>query len=103
MERRHAAPRFHLFVCSNERPATDPLGEGCGARGAKVFAALKEEVASARAYGTVWVTRTHCLGICPKEGCTVAKWGTGTEGEIVSGVDEPRARELVRSLLRLPS
>jgi predicted metal-binding protein len=99
MPRRHPPPRVHLFVCSNTRPATDPLGPGCGENGARVFAVLKEEVAAARAYNTVWVTRTRCLGICPKEGCTIAHWGSNVQGEILSEVDEDTARALVRRLL----
>ena len=66
------APRMHLFVCVNERPADDPLGPGCGARGSAVYARLKEEVAARREVDSVWVTRTHCLGVCPSTGCTVA-------------------------------
>jgi (2Fe-2S) ferredoxin len=59
-------PRVQLFVCANRRAAGDPLGDGCGDRGDAVFAALK-----ARAHRGLWVTRTHCLGLCPKTGCTV--------------------------------
>jgi (2Fe-2S) ferredoxin len=33
---------------------------------------LKEEVASRRAFQTVWVTQTQCLGVCPRRGATVA-------------------------------
>jgi (2Fe-2S) ferredoxin len=65
-------PAVHLFVCVNRRPEGAPLGSGCGDAGEAVYAALKDEVAAVRAYGAVWVTRTLCLGICPKRGCTVA-------------------------------
>jgi len=58
-------PRVHLFVCVNRRAASDPLGEGCGDRGEAVFAELKKRTSH-------WVTRTQCLGLCPKRGCTVA-------------------------------
>ena len=64
-------PRVHLYVCTNERRAGDPLGEGCGARGAATYAALKAAVARRGLVSSVWVARTGCLGICPKEGCTV--------------------------------
>ena len=74
------AVRLHLFVCVNERPADDPLGPGCGARGAAVYAKLKEEVASRGEIQSVWVTRTYCLGVCPSQGCTVAAY---PKGEIV--------------------
>jgi (2Fe-2S) ferredoxin len=65
-------PRVHFFVCANRRAASDPLGPGCGDHGDAVYAALKNEVARRGAFRAVWVTRTHCLGVCPRQGCTVA-------------------------------
>ena len=60
--------RIHLYVCANQRNPDDPLGGGCGARGDTIFLALK-----ARTRGSsTWVTKTHCLGLCPKRGCTVS-------------------------------
>ena len=70
-------PRTHLFVCSHRRDAAAPLGPGCGPSGDEVFEALKAEVARRGAYRDVWVTRTACLGICPKQGCTVAVYPAG--------------------------
>lgn len=67
------APRLHLFVCANRREGS-PLGPGCGDRGEALYDALKAEVAARRAYGELWVTKTHCLGICPKRGATVARY-----------------------------
>jgi (2Fe-2S) ferredoxin len=64
MERAPLAPDLHLFVCTN----------GCGARGEVVYEALKAEVARRGAHRAIWVTRTHCIGICPKRGCTVASY-----------------------------
>ena len=74
------AMRLHLFVCVNERAPNDPLGAGCGARGAAIYARLKEEVARRGEVESTWVTRTYCLGVCPSEGCTVAAY---PRGEIV--------------------
>jgi (2Fe-2S) ferredoxin len=71
------APPLHLFVCAHVRDANDPLGAGCGARGEAVYSRLKDEVAARRAFNSVWVTKTHCLGICPKSGCTVAEYPRG--------------------------
>jgi predicted metal-binding protein len=65
------APRRHIFVCTHQRPEGDPLGTGCGERGEAVFAALKARVQKQRAFD-VWITRTGCMGVCPKSGCTVA-------------------------------
>lgn len=67
------APRLHLFVCTNVREGS-PLGPGCGAHGDAVYAALKDQVAARRLTQDVWVTRTHCLGICPTRGATVATY-----------------------------
>jgi hypothetical protein len=63
-------PRVHLFVCANRRDSSDPLGSGCGERGEAVFAELKKRTRSM--VSSVWVSRTQCLGLCPKKGCTVA-------------------------------
>lgn len=70
----NGGPRLHLFVCANRREGS-PLGPGCGAHGEEVYDALKSAVARVPG-GTVaiWVTKTHCLGICPKTGCTVARY-----------------------------
>ena len=75
--KRNAAPKLHLFVCANEREADSPLGSGCRERGDALYNALKAEVADARAYTTVWVTKTHCLGICPKIGATAVIYPHG--------------------------
>ena len=59
------APRLHLFICANRREGF-PLGPGCGDRGDAVYDALKREVAVRGAVATTWITKTFCLGICPK-------------------------------------
>jgi hypothetical protein len=66
-------PRLHLFVCANRREGS-PLGPGCGARGDALYDALKAEVSARHAVNEVWVTKTSCLGICPKVGATVARY-----------------------------
>lgn len=69
---------MHLFVCANRREGS-PLGPGCAERGDALYDALKNEVAARRMVTEIWVTKTHCLGICPKRGATVARYGVGTE------------------------
>jgi hypothetical protein len=87
--------RLHLFVCVNERDPNDPLGGGCGAHGAAVYDRLKDEVARRGQVDSVWITRTHCLGSCPSEGCTVASYPKGeivrirTIDEAVALLDDP--------------
>ena len=66
-------PRLHLFVCANRREGS-ALGPGCGERGDALYDALKREVTRTRRVAEVWVTKTHCLGICPEEGATVARY-----------------------------
>ena len=66
-------PQLHLFVCAHRREGS-PLGPGCGERGDELYDALKREVAQRGAHATTWITKTHCLGICPKQGATVARY-----------------------------
>jgi (2Fe-2S) ferredoxin len=89
-------PSVHLFVCANRRPVDSPLGPGCGDAGVAVFDAMKEEVAKRGAYRSVWVTRTLCLGVCPKKGCTVAVY---PHQRIVSEVELADATPLFESAL----
>lgn len=72
----HPRPRAHLFVCENRRDGS-PLGPGCGLAGEQIFAALKREVGARGLVADVWVTRTHCLGLCPRIGTTVALYPRG--------------------------
>ena len=91
-------PRLHLFICSNRRPEDSPLGPGCGAAGDVVFDALKAEVAARRCFGEVWVTRTECMGLCPREGTTMAAYGlrgAASGGAIFTEVVPEDARSLL--------
>lgn len=47
---------------------------GCGERGDAVYDAMKAEVSKRGRVVDVWVTKTHCLGICPKAGATIARY-----------------------------
>jgi predicted metal-binding protein len=73
------APLVHLFVCANRRPTDSPLGPGCGDGGEAVYSALKEAVARRGVVRDAWVTQTQCIGICPRQGCTVAIVARGDE------------------------
>lgn len=80
-------PRLHLLVCANRREGS-PLGSGCAERGEALYDALKTEVARRGSVTETWVTKTHCLGICPKRGATVARYAAGGAGEsILSDVE----------------
>lgn len=79
------SPRAHVFVCANRREGS-PLGPGCSERGDEVYEAMKAEVARRGRIAELWVTKTHCLGICPKRGATVARY-PGFEEPIVTEVE----------------
>lgn len=66
-------PRLHLFVCANRRRAS-PLGPGCSERGDALYEELKRTVAREGTVGETWITKTHCLGICPERGATIARY-----------------------------
>jgi (2Fe-2S) ferredoxin len=85
-------PRRHLFVCANRRDGS-PLGPGCGERGDALYDALKREVAARGVVRDVWVTKTHCLGICPKAGATVARYPS--DSPILTEVEPENAAALV--------
>ena len=68
-------PKLHVFVCGNRRGADSPLGTGCAERGDGVYDSLKDEVARRGRVVDTWITRTHCLGVCPRRGATVAVYG----------------------------
>jgi (2Fe-2S) ferredoxin len=82
-------PGLHFFVCAHRRPSDSPLGSGCADRGEEVFQTLKDEVARRARFADVWVTKTQCLGVCPREGATVALY---PEGRIVTEVTREDAR-----------
>jgi (2Fe-2S) ferredoxin len=87
------APRLHFLVCANRREADSPLGPGCAAAGDAVFEALKREVASRRCFGDVWITKTLCLGVCPREGATVASYPAGEFYTETVATEAPRLFE----------
>lgn len=89
-------PRLHVFVCANRRPHDSPLGPGCADRGEELFDIFKDEVARRALFTDVWVTKTHCLGICPREGATVALY---PRGRIVTEVRADEARPLLAAHL----
>jgi hypothetical protein len=80
-------PKLHLFVCANRREEGSPLGTGCADRGEALYVALKDEVAKRGLVATTWVTKTHCLGICPKRGATVARYPASASASILADVE----------------
>jgi len=66
-------PTLHVFVCANRREGS-PLGPGCGDHGDALYDALKIAVAKGGTVRDTWIAKTHCLGICPKVGATIARY-----------------------------
>ncbi len=72
-----------------------------------MYDALKAEVATRRQHAEVWVTKTHCLGICPKRGATVARYPhrepivsdveVGDVETLLAGADEADEAEASRA------
>jgi len=94
------APKLHLFVCANRRSEDSPLGAGCSDRGDALYDALKREVAARGLVASTWVTKTHCLGICPKRGATIARYPQSggplrPPGAILADVEESDIDELL--------
>ncbi len=85
----------HVFVCVNRRPATDPLGLGCGERGDALYAATKRAVNASGRASSIWVTRTLCLGVCPKVGAAAALYPRGGLHTECAPEDAPRLLSLV--------
>lgn len=66
-------PRLgQLFVCTHRREPGDPLGAGCAGAGDSLHAALADDLARRGLRPSLWLARTHCLGLCPREGAAVA-------------------------------
>jgi (2Fe-2S) ferredoxin len=82
---------LHLFVCANRRTDSS-LGPGCAEAGDAVYNALKEDVATRAQFADIWVTKTHCLGLCPPRGATVASYPLG---RIFTEVHASEARSLL--------
>lgn len=64
-----------LFVCTNRRPADNPLGAGCGGPGDELHQALRQGLQRRGASSRVWLARSSCLGMCPRVGAAVALGG----------------------------
>ena len=94
------SPKLHLFVCGNRREAGSPLGPGCGAAGDALFARLKELVAERRAWTSVWVTSTACLGVCPRGGAAVACYAPSGGGRVLADATAEDAEAILALDLR---
>jgi predicted metal-binding protein len=100
MKRSTLAPEAHLFVCTNRRDPSSPLGGGCGDRGEALYHALKAHVSSRGQVRALWIARSTCLGLCPKQGCAVASapgpayWieATDADADVIAADALSRAR-----------
>lgn len=85
-----------IFVCTNRRADGDPLGTGCADRGEQVWSNTRQLVMRMGLGARLWVTRTQCQGLCPKQGCAVTLVPTG---RILVEVTSNDAQSLVQTLL----
>ncbi len=51
-----------------------------------MYDALKSAVAARGEIASTWITKTHCLGICPRAGTTVACYGADARSVVVTEV-----------------
>jgi len=85
----------HVFVCTNERPDTDPRG-CCKARGSEeVLSALKQAVKEKGLAGKVRANASRCLAACA-QGPSVVVY---PEGVWYGKVSQAAAEEIVSSHL----
>ncbi len=57
-------PRYHVFVCTTDRPAGHPRGS-CGEKGSQdLMMKFMEEVQNRNLMGEVLITGSSCLGPC---------------------------------------
>ena len=56
--------RYHVFICTQQKPAGAPSCHGTGAE--KVLAALRKNLVEKQLTDQVQVTTCGCLGICEK-------------------------------------
>lgn len=83
--------RFHVFVCTQEKPKDVPC---CAANGAAaVLDALNEELAARGLRDEVQVTTTNCMGTCENGPVIIAY----PEGVWYSNVAPANVREIVAS------
>jgi len=67
-------PRKHVIVCVNEREDDDCCVD---VGGLDLFAYLKEFVRINSLTGSVWITRSKCLGFCNNIGPTIVIYPEG--------------------------
>jgi hypothetical protein len=92
--------RGQILVCVNRRPDGDPLGTGCGDRGEAVYSAMRRGLSPAGLSGAMWVTRTHCQGICPAIGACVTLPSASEGGDMLTEVTPADVPAIVLRLTR---
>lgn len=90
-------PKYHVFICQNERPPAAPK-PSCGSRGGREIAQAFAEILGRNEdlWGKVAVTGCGCLGPC-FEGPSIVVY---PEGTWYAGVRPEDVEEIVNSHLR---
>ncbi|MFN0206392.1 MAG: (2Fe-2S) ferredoxin domain-containing protein [Planctomycetota bacterium] len=87
---------LHLFICSHKRDAREGMPCCADAGGEETYAEMKRAVAMNGLAGSVWVTKSGCLGFCNKDGATVAVY---PGGEFYISVKPEECRALLESYM----
>jgi len=84
--------REHIFVCLNERPASDPQGDCCQRGARELFDGLK---VATRGHKDIRINRAGCLGRCA-EGPVIVRYPAG---EWLAPADKTKCEKLVKDIL----
>ncbi len=87
-------PKYHILVCTTERPAGNPRGS-CGEKGSKeeLLPAFYGGMEKHMLFGQILITESSCLGPCPI-GATVVVY---PEGVWYKGVKTADVAEIMES------
>jgi len=81
--------RYHLFACTNDRPANHPRGS-CASRGiAPLLDELKEEVLLSSVPGPIRINKSGCLDAC-EDGPVLAIYPDGIYYRVQTSEDVKR-------------
>ncbi len=86
------APKFHFFICGNQRPPGHPKGSCAGLGAFDVIDAFMQQLEAKNLWGTMKVTPTGCMGPCMAGSIAVCYpegiWYQGIKPEDVTEIIE---------------
>ncbi len=86
-------PKKHILVCTNEREQ----GKSCCSKvqGHEIYRELKDFVKANGLAGSIWVTRTGCLGFCNDIGTTIVIYPDSLWFKEVTREDVEKIKEFI--------